>query len=88
MSTVAFDTLKLAQRLEAAGFPSTQAQDMASAISDTIVITRDELDLRPAQIRPLVTAPYPSFSRSLGGVLALQAAVILVGFAVLLWLLQ
>ena len=33
MSSVAFDTLKLAQRLEAAGFPPKQAQDMASAIS-------------------------------------------------------
>ena len=49
MASVAFDTLKLAQRLEAAGFSPKQAQDMASAIAETIVetvVTRDYLDLR------------------------------------------
>ena len=49
MSPVAFDTLKLAQRFEAAGFPPKQAQDMASAIAETIVdtvVTREYLDLR------------------------------------------
>jgi len=49
MSTIAFDTLKLAQRLEAAGLPAKQAQEMASALGDTIgdaVVTRDFLDLR------------------------------------------
>lgn len=49
MTSVAFDTLKLAQRLEAAGFPPKQAQDMASAIGDTIVdtvVTREYLDHR------------------------------------------
>ena len=49
MNSVAFDTLKLTQRLEAAGFPAKQAQDMASAIADTIVdtvVTREYLDLR------------------------------------------
>jgi hypothetical protein len=53
-SPVAFDTLKLAQRLEAAGFPPRQAQDMASAISDTIgdtLVTREYLDLRLAELR-------------------------------------
>jgi hypothetical protein len=54
MSSVAFDTLKLAQRLEAAGFPPKQAQDMASAISDAIidtVVTRQYLDLRLAELK-------------------------------------
>src|SRR5437764_15403622 len=54
MSPVAFDTLKLAQRLEAAGFPPQQAQDMASAISETIgdtVVTREYFDLRLAELR-------------------------------------
>ncbi|MGH7114249.1 MAG: hypothetical protein ACREE9_07120 [Stellaceae bacterium] len=36
MATVAFDTLKLAQRLEAARLPQRQAQDIAGAISETI----------------------------------------------------
>ncbi|MGE0259470.1 MAG: hypothetical protein AB7H71_17400 [Alphaproteobacteria bacterium] len=54
MASVAFDTLKLAQRLEAAGFPPKQAQDMASAIGETIVdtvVTREYLDLRLAEMR-------------------------------------
>jgi hypothetical protein len=54
MSPVAFDTLKLAQRLEAAGLPPRQAQDMASALSDTIgevVVTREYLDLRLGELR-------------------------------------
>jgi hypothetical protein len=54
MASVAFDTLKLAQRLEASGFPPKQAQDMASAIAETIaesVVTRDYLDLRSGEVR-------------------------------------
>ena len=54
MSPVAFDTLELAQRLEAAGFPPKQAQDVARALSETIgdvVVTRDYLDLRLDQTR-------------------------------------
>ena len=54
MSPVAFDTLKLAQRLESAGVPPKQAQDMASAFSDTIgetVVTREYLDLRLAELK-------------------------------------
>jgi hypothetical protein len=54
MSPVAFDTLKLAQRLESAGVPPKRAQDMASAFSDTIgetVVTREYLDLRLAELK-------------------------------------
>lgn len=54
MAALTFDTLKLAQRFEAAGFPPKQAQDMASAIADTIVdtvVTRDYLDLRLSDLR-------------------------------------
>ena len=53
MATVAFDTLKLAQRLEAAGLPQRQAQDIAGAISETVgeaVVTREYLDLRLAEL--------------------------------------
>lgn len=53
MAAVAFDTLKLAQRLEAAGLPGQQAQDVARALSETIgeaVVTREYLDLRLAEI--------------------------------------
>jgi hypothetical protein len=54
MSAVAFDTLKLAQRFEAAGLPAKQAQEMASALSETIgaaVVTREYLDLRLGEMR-------------------------------------
>src|ERR1700730_458192 len=54
MSPIAFDTLKLAQRLEAAGLPPKQAQDVAGALSETIgeaIVTREYLDLRLGGIR-------------------------------------
>jgi hypothetical protein len=54
MGPVAFDTLKLAQRLEAAGLPPKQAQDVASALSESIgdaVVTREYLDLRLGEMR-------------------------------------
>jgi len=54
MSPIAFDTLKLAQRLEAAGLPAKQAQDVAAVLSETIgdaVVTREYLDLRLGELR-------------------------------------
>jgi len=36
MLAVAFDTLKLARKLESAGMASKQAQDMSAAISDSL----------------------------------------------------
>jgi hypothetical protein len=54
MGPVAFDTLKLAQRLEAAGLPPKQAQEVAGALSETIgeaVVTREYLDLRLGEMR-------------------------------------
>ena len=35
MLAVAFDTLKLARKLEGAGMPSKQAQDTSAALSET-----------------------------------------------------
>ena len=83
MASVAFDTLKLAQRLEAAGFPSKQAQDMASAISDTIidtVVTREYLDLRLAELKAETL-------KWMFGVVGFQTLAILGGLAALLRLL-
>ena len=77
MSSVAFDTLKLAQRLEAAGFPPKQAQDMASAISETIidtVVTREYLDLRLAELKAEIL-------KWMFGVVGLQTLAILGGMA-------
>jgi hypothetical protein len=58
--TVAFDTLKLARRLEAAGFSSKQAQDTAEALgesSTTTVATQADIqglraELRETELRP------------------------------------
>ena len=53
MTALAFDTLKLAKRLEAAGFPPAQAGATAEALADTLrdslgesLVTRDFLDAR------------------------------------------
>jgi hypothetical protein len=90
MSPVASGTLKLAQRLEAAGFPPKQAQDMASAISDTIVesvVTRDYLDLRLGEIRGELAELKADMLKWMFGAVGLQTLAILGGVAALLRLL-
>jgi hypothetical protein len=92
--SVAFDTLKLAQRLEAAGFPAKQAQDMASAIADTIVetvVTRDYLDLRLTELRGDTNTNLAELKadmmRWMFGAVGLQTLAILGGVAALFKLL-
>ena len=54
--TVAFDTLKLARRLEAAGFSMQQAQDTAEALAETLtatVATQGDVRAVQADIREL-----------------------------------
>jgi hypothetical protein len=54
--TVAFDTLKLARRLEAAGFPSKQAQDTAEALGEVLtanIATQSDVQALRADIREL-----------------------------------
>jgi hypothetical protein len=90
MTSVAFDTLKLAQRLEAAGFPAKQAQDMASAISDTIVdtvVTREYLDLRLGEIRVELAELKSEMLKWMFGAVGLQTLAILGGVAALFRLL-
>lgn len=58
MGNVAFDTLKLARRLAAAGIPAAQADATAEAFAETIgeaVVTRDHLDMRLAELRTDLT---------------------------------
>ena len=55
--TIAFDTLKLADRLEAAGMPSQQAKGVATALAETAtanLVTREFLDLRLGEIRATI----------------------------------
>jgi hypothetical protein len=96
MRPVAFDTLELAQRLEAAGFPPKQAQDVARALSETIgdaVVTREYLDLRLGEIRAAM-ATKVELAEAKGeilkwmlGAVGVQTLAILGGVAVLFRLL-
>ena len=91
MAPVAFDTLKLAQRLEAAGFPPKQAQDMASAIAETIVdtvVTRDYFDLRLGEIRSELAELKVEMLKWMFGAVGVQTLAILGGVAALFRLLH
>jgi hypothetical protein len=73
---VAVDTLKLARRLEAAGFPAKQAADTAEAIAEAIgesVVTREYLDLRLAELKASLKAELLTW---MFGALAAQAGII------------
>ena len=96
MSAVAFDTLELAQRFEAAGLPAKQAQEMASALSETIgnaVVTREYLDLRLGEIRAAMPTKVElaeakgEILRWLFGAVGVQTLAILGGVAALFGLL-
>jgi hypothetical protein len=87
MASVTFDTLKLAQLLEAAGFPPKQAQDMASAIAETIVetvVTRDYLDLKLAEVHREIANLKAEMLKWMFGVVGLQTLAILGSLAALL----
>jgi hypothetical protein len=97
MSAVAFDTLKLAQRLEAAGLPAKQARDIASALSETIgdaVVTREYLDLRLGEIRAAMATKVElaeakgEILKWLFGAVGVQTVAILGGVAALFRLLR
>ena len=91
MSPVAFDTLRLAQRFEAAGVPPKQAQDMASAIGDTIsetLVTRDYLDLRVGEIRVEIAEVKADILKWMLGTFAVQTIVIIGALAALFRLLR
>jgi hypothetical protein len=97
MSAVAFDTLKLAQRLEASGLESKQAQDVAGAIAEAVgeaSVTREHLDLALSEIRVDLDLRLGETRAKLAelqgelklmlGAILLQTLVILGGVAVLL----
>jgi hypothetical protein len=66
-----FDTLKLARRLEAAGFPGQQAGDMAEAIAEAVSQLATKTDLHDLVQR--ITIKF-------GGMIVLAVGVILAGF--------
>lgn len=93
MAAVAFDTLRLAQWLEAAGLAAKQAQEIASALSDTIgeaVVTREYLDLRlgelTARLEGKIAEARAETLEWMFGAVELQTLAILGGAAALLHL--
>jgi hypothetical protein len=66
-----FDTLKLARRLESAGFPAQQAGDMAEAIAEAVSQLATKADLRDLDQRMTI---------KFGGMIVVAVGVILAGF--------
>jgi hypothetical protein len=59
MVTIAFDTLKLARKLEAAGFAREQASAAAEAIAEVLgeaIVTQDYLDHRLGETEARIAA--------------------------------
>lgn len=61
MTTIAFDTLKLARKLEAAGFPPKQAGDTGGALAESLaevtgLATKDDLAQLEARLRAEIEA--------------------------------
>lgn len=74
MTAVPVDTLKLARRLEAAGFTPSQAAGAAEALAETAsgadMVTKDHLDNRLIQLEQRMTI-------KLGGLIVVATGVIL-----------
>ena len=68
-----FDTLKLARRLEAAGFPAQQAGDTAEAIGEAVAQLATKADLRELEQRMTI---------KFGGMLLAATGLILTGMAI------
>jgi hypothetical protein len=100
--TVAFDTLKLADRLEAAGMPPQQAKGVAAALAETAtanLVTREYLDLRlgelEARLRGEIAAVRAEIAETKGelmrwiiGAISFQTVVIIGALAALIRLLH
>jgi hypothetical protein len=97
MPAVAFGTLRLAQRLTAAGLPPHQAREMASAPAETIGegVTREylglrlgqlraDLDLRLGELRTEIAEIKAGAMKRMIGTIGLQTAVIIGAVAALI----
>jgi hypothetical protein len=63
MAEVQFDTLKLARRLEATGFPTQQVGDMAEAIAEALAQLATKADI--AALRAELTADIEILKRDI-----------------------
>jgi hypothetical protein len=79
---VPFDTLKLARRLEAAGFPAQQAGDMSEAIAEAVsqLATKADIEALKADIELLKR----DLTIRFGGMMVAAVGIILAGVAALL----
>jgi hypothetical protein len=79
---VPFDTLKLARRLEAAGFPAQQAGDMSEAIAEAVsqLATKADIEALKADIELLKR----DMTIRLGSMMVVAVDIILAGVAALL----
>jgi ActR/RegA family two-component response regulator len=77
-----FDTLRLARRLEAAGFAPQQAGDMAEAIAEAVAQLATKADLTALEMR--IDSKLEILKRDmtirLGGMMVVSVGVILAGF--------
>ena len=80
-----FDTLKLARRLEAAGFPSQQAGDMAEAIAEAVsqLATKADLAALRGELRADIELLKRDMTIRLGSMMIVAVGVILTGFKVI-----
>ena len=93
--SVAFDTLKLADRLEAAGMSPQQAKGVAAALAETAtasLVTREYLDLRLGELRAETKADLSEAKaeilRWIIGAIGFQTIIILGAVAALIRLLH
>jgi hypothetical protein len=77
-----FDTLKLARRLEAAGFPPQQAGDMAEAIAEAVsqLATKADIAALRAELRTDIELLKRDMTIRLGSMMIVAVGVILAGF--------
>lgn len=95
MNAVPFDTLKMAQRLEAAGFPATQAAGASEALAEALVGAdlatksdiaslrselKGELDSKAAGLQASIELLRRDMTIKLGGMLVVAVGVMLAGF--------
>jgi hypothetical protein len=73
-----FDTLKLARRLEAAGFPPQQAGDMAEAIAEAVSQLATKADI--AELRRDMEILKRDITIRLGSMMVVAVGIILAGF--------
>ena len=88
--TMPFDTLKLARRLEGAGFTAQQAGDMAEAIAEPLAnfVTKQDLEQAVTQLRRDIQQAIEMLRRDLtirlGGMMIVAVGIILSAMAAML----